>query len=703
MDQLTLNWGPPVDIRIGNGPLATERMLLEDIEALLEELGETVLKRPLLVVVPSRSLRLHVIERLLSTRKRALAGVECRTHRSLAAMILEATGMPTRYEPDRVALFARRFSRQETALATALDHLAEGYKPVVSAVSDLLDAGLDSAHREALEDTLEEDGSHVATKADIARARAIVGVATRTVVAMKNVELDRASTLLAKATEIVRFRSPRPVSAVCVYGYSDATGVATDFLEGLLKTYGGRLYLDQPPDPAYPDRMDVGVRFSRRFSERFGHRTQSRVSIPSAPSSVEMFKALGADAEVLEVATRIRALLDGGRTAERIGVVARSLTPYRDSLRTQLARLGVPFSGVGSKGPSAPPAYRVRALLDLLRLAGRTPIERWLEARSPSSLAAADFDVRLALHTLGAGRIEEAALLSIPRAAPHGSVRLPFVNGLALTEPREDDVERKPYARRRRLEARTLERETELARAVIRLLDGGREPLAADRRLEQLEALLTLELGWAADEPVVDELLLRARQAVEGLPSDFLLDLDEWIEFLETAWDEVGKTDLGGSGGGVQVLDVTEARGRTFDQLFIIGLNRGTFPRTVHEDAMLPDSLRRVLARSGHGVLPDLPLKLDGVSEERLLFAQLLAASPSVTLSWQEVDDEHTFKTPSPLVERLRSSSARHDRSSSWKTPPTAQSPFSVGRPEKDGRPRSAYENAVLTSIFGDR
>ena len=105
---------------------------------------------------------------------------------------------------------------------------------------------------------------------------------------------------------------------------------------------------------------------------------------------------------------------------------------------------------------------------------------------------------------------------------------------------------------------------------------------------------------------------------------------------------------LGGAGGGGQCLSVVEARARTFEHLFLIGLNEGSFPRRISEDPLLPDCVRaRLLAH-----LPSLPIKSAGHSEERALFAQLLRASPHVTLSWQSVDDDGAAVRASPLVER---------------------------------------------------
>ncbi|MEE8278786.1 MAG: PD-(D/E)XK nuclease family protein, partial [Thermoanaerobaculia bacterium] len=166
---------------------------------------------------------------------------------------------------------------------------------------------------------------------------------------------------------------------------------------------------------------------------------------------------------------------------------------------------------------------------------------------------------------------------------------------------------------------------------------------------------------------------------------------------------DLGRVDLGGRGAGVQILEVTEARGRTFEHLFLLGLNRGVFPRAVREDPMFPDSLRRVIGRQGHGVLPDLPLKLGGFDEERYLFAQLLASSPHVTLSWQEVDDDNAALTPSPLIERLRWSDTQRALPEARVAPDLLALPGADGAAAEGEWLSTATESSVLVALHGGR
>jgi len=99
----------------------------------------------------------------------------------------------------------------------------------------------------------------------------------------------------------------------------------------------------------------------------------------------------------------------------------------------------------------------------------------------------------------------------------------------------------------------------------------------------------------------------------------------------------------------VIVLDVTEARGRTFEEVHVLGLVRGRFPRVAREDPLLGDSLRARIA----GVLPDLSVKSVGRDEERALFDGLVRAARRVHLSWPTLDDSDKTLLPSMLLERV--------------------------------------------------
>ncbi len=715
MQQAEFKWGPPARAILAAGPRACEALLLRRLDELFEEHGEEVLTKPIRVVVPSKSLRLHVLERVLTRRGRAVAGLDCRTHHGLALDVTERAGAYPAISTDLFPLFARRLAHRETPLRRTLDHLKNGYASILSSVGDLLDAGLDPAHLEALEEVLEAEGPDFATPFEVERAKSLVRVAVGTTVALGEQGLGRSSHLLQAATALVK-QCPDllPSSAVLVYGYNDATGLVTDFLLALVQTLGGEILLDDPPDPIELESSDTGVRFAEIYRERveatIGIETRPDTSpvppdIPEPPR-LKLFRALGGEAEVREVAGRIRTLLESGVRAERIGVVTRRLGIYRRAIRTHFDRLGVPFSGVAQCGPKHPSAFRVGALLEVLEQHEQVPIERWLDARR-IELGLRN-DLELGLHTLGIARLVEAAGLDVRQFVARGGqggpsgragkgLRLPIRTGFEAGDG-------EPRAVHRYLPLHQVEAATTAARRLKEHLARWSAATTLEEHLRGLQELVDEHLGWSPDSELSKAFRSEVDGWSRGIPGDFELDFHEFASLLSYRLEDFGATALGGRGGGVQVLEVVEARSRTFEHLFLLGLNRGVFPRVVQEDALLPDRLREVLSRRGFGVLPDLHRKLPGFDEERYLFAQLMASSPNIVVSWLEVDDEHVFRTPSPLVERLRWS--HPDPPAGWQTPISAPPLFSepgTAPASANSRLRPAVESATVTGIFGTR
>ena len=118
------------------------------------------------------------------------------------------------------------------------------------------------------------------------------------------------------------------------------------------------------------------------------------------------------------------------------------------------------------------------------------------------------------------------------------------------------------------------------------------------------------------------------------------------------------------------MLSVIEARARSFDHLFLLGLNRDSFPRQVREDPLLPDRLRQAIERD---VLPQIPIKRIGFDEERYLFAQLLSSARQVTLSWQACDDDGKAR-PAFAAGRAPAAGGRRRRSPLWSAPSSRRS-----------------------------
>ena len=95
----------------------------------------------------------------------------------------------------------------------------------------------------------------------------------------------------------------------------------------------------------------------------------------------------------------------------------------------------------------------------------------------------------------------------------------------------------------------------------------------------------------------------------------------------------------------VQILDMDEAAGLTFDRLWVTGLHDEQFPPEPHPNPFLPLSLQRELG------MPHATAQLAADEANRKL-RRLIASAPDVRLSWPAADGEKTMK-PSPFLAQV--------------------------------------------------
>jgi hypothetical protein len=672
-------------VRVGRGARATEELLLSDLDALLpssvSDLG--LLARSVTVVVPSRSLRVHLAERLVERRARAVAGVAIVTLHGLAADVVGRCEVRHTSGARLLPVFVARFAKREPSLARLAGALEDGELPIIATVRDLLDAGFTAANSEALAELLQ---GH-ADEDERERAAALARIAAAIGVTFEAGELELPSDLLRRAADLLKADPERalPARAVLVHGFADATGVATDLIESLLRVHRAWLYLDQPPDPVEPTRDEPGCAFSERFLNRLQGitRPEPAVDSPPSPAPPAMFSAPGVGAEVREIARRIRVLLDGGARPERVAVVGRDLAAYASPIGVHFERLAIPFSAPGVAGSGGATARRLRALAELLQRGPQAATGSWLVVGERDR-----FDLRLALHACRAARLGDVAALEPENVLDeHGEFVLPIRRGLA--ELGGAGGEERRIAPHQRLAGARVRAAARRAAALVALL--GEWPADAEvaRHIVRLRRFLDEATQRWGERPDGEPLRRLLSTLTSELPGGLRLSREEFFVLVRRELDGAGGPPLGGTGGGVQLLSVVEARARTFEHLFVVGLNRDIFPRQVREDPLLPDRLRRAIERD---VLPGIPIKRTGFDEERYLFAQLLSSSANVTLSWQACDDDGKARPPSPLVERLR-----------------------LGRPSADaplvgpvlapvaGELRPADEHALLAGLYGTR
>jgi hypothetical protein len=676
-------------VLVFRGAISAEAHLIDELSVLasagVEDPG--LFREPVLVVTPSRSLREHLSARLVERHGRAVAGISIKPLDQIVDSILAAAGESAASDKALFPALIRQIARSEASLRESLDGLSRGYAPVVANVADLLDAGLQSVHAEAAVELIGDQGRGALVK----RAEAVVRVAARASEQLEEFGIGHLSTRVRRACELID-RDPErvlPARAVFVFGFADATGLQTDLIELLLRRRSAQIILDRPADPEDPLRPDPGVEFADRFSERM----QSAVGVetvdlsePQPTAEVRVFVAPGLEAEVRHVGDAIREQLDAGIRPERIGVVTRNLDFYRATLRSQFCRLGIPFSGVDARD-SATPADRRRivGLQTLLRAKSRVAVDLWLDllfalpsgAHSANALCAVErSDLRAAFHALGIARIGDLRDFDAS-----GVSDLPSMPRRGLVVANDGT----PSAPRRELPPGRLAAAASAARHLAEIVSTWPDRAALSVHMQRLQRLVTEALCWPPRD--------LAREALFG-PVDpivadyFEIDQEEFGLFLDARLAQRLGPTVGGAGGGVAILSVAQARSRTFDRLFLIGLNREVFPRPIGEDPLLPDGLRSRL----RAVLPDLPILREGYDEERYLFAQLLSSSPNVAVSYPAADEDGRRRPPSPLLERLRA------------VPHTQlEGVWQPVRSEGHAPLRPAYEHAQIAGLCGTR
>jgi hypothetical protein len=660
------------------GARVAERRLLEEIGGQLAS-GADVLTPPVRVVVPSRSLRHHLL-RVVARQRRSVAGLNVQTLYGLAMEVLAGTEAERRTGDAGFEVVVRRLAAVQPSLRSALGQLVDGYDAVVGAVRDLLDAGFQPGNEEGVIERLDEVAEEVASER-IERARALVRLGSEVLGDSDRLGVWRPTHALQLAEDRIRALGPEalPTRALFIHGFADVTGVAADLLVALVQIHRGVVILDRPPDPVESPREDAGSVFLSRIEERLAHLDQVEETGAYGPPEIRLAEASDVESEARWVADRIRTLIEAGVEPEAIGVVSRGLEGLLLPCRRHFRRLGIPFSGCGATVPGAGLRRILNRLADLLRAAGEADVDLWIEARGDAQRRT---ELLLGLRVLGLLRVTDVARLGLD-GVPAAGVTLPVA---VSAEEEESDGD---CRERRVLPTKALE--SAAADAARLLKSFSQWPDAADPGVHRKHTMGVLDvLGWSTDAPERESVRTCLDDLSRELPSDFEITRPEWLKLVADRLSSAGKVAVGGRGAGVQLLSVMEARARTFETLFIAGVNRGVFPRVVHEDPMLPEAVRFRLAAD---VLPEMPVKGRSADEERYLFAQLLSSAPEVHLSWHLYGTDGTL-TPSPFVDRLRlreGIAAPESAPQLW--------------PVEDAvpRPRPAYELAVLAAPKVDR
>ncbi len=287
--------------------------------------------------------------------------------------------------------------------------------------------------------------------------------------------------------------------------------------------------------------------------------------------AVRFLAGAGARGTLELVGEELLGVLRAGAPPEQVAVVVPSVDRYRASLETVFAGLGIAYAVEAPLRLQLTPLGH--ALLSLLRFAwaggGRRELYGFL--RSPYSgipRTGVDFTE---------GRLRGRAIDS-PERVEEETERLREAPLVPLRDLRESPS--------------PLRGVRELAASMVRAAYGVESPPAGDRARLDLRT-------FAAVTELLDEL-----EALDDpLSTD---DLFEALGRLEVPGPPAGEQ------GRVAVLDLLRARTRSFDTVFVLGLEEGVLPRRSTGSPFLDDDRRRAL-----GARLERP---DRVSRDRYLF-----------------------------------------------------------------------------------
>lgn len=327
---------------------------------------------------------------------------------------------------------------------------------------------------------------------------------------------------------------------------------------------------------------------------------------PEPAGGVDWLEGAGTDVVHRMAAQRVVTALRAGTPPDRIAIVAPLLSEHLAGLRAALSEAGVETRHRVRRPFAASPL--ARALVSLFAFAldedGPESVDHlvaWL--RSPYS---------------GADPPEVDAFEAAMRRGSRAS------RGQLMARWQGEAIE--PAIALRGLRDRPLRSQA----AFLVRIGHERLQLAASSPpspSDLLDDAALAVLGGAASELPEDDFPTARGDVLPGRLGALLADL--------------GFPEESGPLGGVALLDLSQARGISFDEVVVLGLEDGTLPASPAPDPYLPDDLRERL-----GILPP---RAPGTSEALLRFhAACACAGERLTLIRRFADDDGRELAPSP-------------------------------------------------------
>jgi RecB family exonuclease len=378
----------------------------------------------------------------------------------------------------------------------------------------------------------------------------------------------------------------------------------------------------------------------------------------TATAEVAVIAAPDVEREIEEVARRVRALADGGVPLARIAIVTRQARPYMELALGALEKFGVPATARRRFALQEVPVVRaVRALLaaaaggwsrhGLAELAEQPYFESRLDARVINFAGfrrrlTGLFAWRRALDELAQQADVEEARRAAGEETDERHTSLPLASRARSAAATFHEFAAQAAVLDR---SRSLARWVEWLRAFL-----ADDPWGIERRIRDVPAqrydIARIDLaGWKWLTALVE----RWRGALElwgGTPESlgvaaFYEQLEDLLDGDVAIWTPMQR--------GVQVLEGFAAAYRSFDHVFLVGLEAGRMPLPLPSSSILDEREREALRAAG------LPLEPREVwdQRERELFRVLVAGTRQLTISYPACDLTGRDTVRSAFVEAL--------------------------------------------------
>ncbi|MGA6829203.1 PD-(D/E)XK nuclease family protein [Nitrospira sp. NS4] len=619
---------------------------------------------PLAVLVPSTQL-LDRLRRLLTVEHRlSLLNIHFLTFHQLALRLADEARAGTQIAPLRVVddLFFEQLVRHivhsrlsSLAPLRHIGHSSGTWGALWSTVRDLKDAGVQPAEAlRGLNEGYFEKEDQEWLQALFSLHAAIREVGKTLAVGTPD---DLAESLIPLVETSPFLRSLRHV---LYYGFYDLTQVQLSLFEAVSATVSTTLF--------FPLEEGSQSGFARRFFDRY---IRARVATPDVitrlpaapvetgpnPVTLSVQSVIGVEEELASVCRTILDLVEtNGYRFDEIGVVARTLDPYRAHLQTVFGRHRVPLTTNAGRPLIQEPLCK--ALLQLADLPMtdfyRTTV---LDVVTSPLYATALIDEASAHYRPEQWKLIAQALQITRGVEEWRRVEEAARSTMELESGEEGDGVVDALGIAPEVIALFWEVLSQLLAECRALPERGTVGQLVEAFQKLVEQRLRHPDAGAGSEP--DEGAVRLTATWDALDHMWsrLRELDAigeelaWPAFVELLTHAIERTVIPletTAHQGVMVLDVMAARGVPFNALFILGLNEKVFPRYIREDAFLRDRHRRVLDATLGFKIDE---KLGGYDEEALLFALLCrAANRRLYLSYQRADDAGRMQAPSPYL-----------------------------------------------------